>query len=86
MTSIYHIYKKDPSEPQKSNGSYISMSYPEIAPHNITVNVHIPELSQVNGLCLVFHAHVRFGTQWTIIDAFYKHKVSFYLSTGRSPE
>jgi hypothetical protein len=83
-TSIYHIYEKDLSEPEKSSESCKSMSYPEIAPHNITVNVHIPELSQVNGLCLVFRAHVRFGKQWTIIDANYKHNVSFYLS--KSPK
>jgi len=83
-TDIYHIYKKGPSEPQKSNKSYKSMSYPEIAPSDITVNVHIPELSQMNGLCLNFHAHIRFRKQWTIIDANYMRKVSFYLS--RSPK
>lgn len=79
-TDIYHIYKKGPSEAQKSNGSYKSMSYPEISQSNITVKVHIPELSQMNCLCLNFRAHIRFGKQWTLIDANYIHTVSFLFN------
>ena len=79
-TDIYYIYKKGPSEPQKSNGSYKSMSFPKVVPSDITVNVHIPELSQMNGLYLDFRAHIRFEKQWSIIDAKYIHNVSVYLS------
>jgi hypothetical protein len=79
-TDIYYIYKKGPSEPQKSNGSYKSMSFPKVVPSDITVNVHIPKLSQMNGLYLNFRAHIRFEKQWSIIDAKYIHNVSVYLS------
>jgi hypothetical protein len=84
-TDIYYIYEKGPSEPQNSNGSCKSMSFlPKVVPSDITVNVHIPELSQINGLYLNFDAHIRFENQWSIIDAKYIHNVSFYLS--RSPK
>ena len=79
-TDIYHIYIKGQSEAQKSNGSYKSMSYPEISQSDITVKVHIPELSQMNCLCLNFRAHIRFGKQWTLIDANYIHTVSFLFN------
>ena len=83
-TDIYYIYEKGPSKPQKSQGSYKFMSFPKVVPSDITVNVHIPELSQMNGLYLDFRAYIRFEKQWSKIDAKYIHNVSFYLS--RSPK
>ena len=79
-TDIYHIYKKGPSVAQKSNGSYKSMSYPKIAPGDVTVKVHIPELSKMNVLCLDIRAHIRFNNEWKIIGANYIHTVSFLFN------
>lgn len=75
-TDIFHIYKRIPKDEQKTKGNPKSLYYPDIDSSNITVKVHIPELSQMNGLCLHFRAHVRSRKQWTIVDTQYHHQVS----------
>ncbi|XP_076094919.1 uncharacterized protein LOC143065301 isoform X1 [Mytilus galloprovincialis] len=73
-TDIFHIYKRIPKDEQKTKGNPKSLYYPDIDSSNITVKVHIPELSQMNGLCLHFRAHVRSRKQWTIVDTQYHHQ------------
>ena len=78
-TDIFHIRKKVPKDVQKSKGNTKPLYYHDIDASNISVKVLIPELSQMNGLCLNFKAHVRFKKQWSVIGTTYNHNVSSVL-------
>lgn len=75
-TDIFHIRRQIMNEAQIYKGLSKYLYFPDIDSSNITIRVQIPELSQMNGLCLNFNAYVRFKKQWTILGTIYHHAVS----------